>query len=67
MMRMTPESFFPGFAAALEGARPGEQRNFTIEVPAEFPVEGLPGQKIDYAVTVKEIKKKVLPELCRYH
>jgi trigger factor len=62
-IRMTPEAFFPGFAAALEGARPGETRNFVIDVPADFPVEGLPGQKIAYEVTVKEIKKKVLPEL----
>ena len=60
---MTPETFFPGFAAALVGARPGETRNFEIEVPADFPLEGLPGQKIQYTVTVKEIKTRVLPEL----
>ena len=38
-------------------------RTFEIEVPAEFPVEGLPGQKIQYEVTVKQIKEKVLPPL----
>ena len=62
-IRMTPEAFFPGFSAALLDARPGEKRTFEIEVPAAFPVEGLPGQKIQYEVTVKEIKAKVLPEL----
>ncbi len=62
-IRMTPEAFFPGFSETLAGVRPGEKRAFDIEVPAEFPVEGLPGQKIHYEVTVKEIKTKVLPEM----
>jgi trigger factor len=62
-IKMTDEAFFPGYCQALVDAKPNETRNFTIEVPADFPVEGMPGQKIDYAVTVKAIKKKVLPEL----
>jgi trigger factor len=62
-INMTPEAFFPGYAAALVGAKPGETRTFEIEVPADFPLEGLPGQKIQYTVTVKQIKIRVLPEL----
>jgi trigger factor len=62
-IKMTEESFFPGFCDALLGARPGDKRQFTIEVPSDFPVEGMPGQKIDYSVEVKSIMKKVLPEL----
>jgi len=62
-IHMVHEAFFPGFSEALVGAKPGETRTFEIEVPAEFPVEGLPGQKIQYEVTVKQIKEKVLPEL----
>lgn len=62
-IRMTAEAFFPGFAAQLVGAKPGETREFEIEVPADFPVEGMPGQKINYKVTLKAIKEKVLPPL----
>jgi trigger factor len=62
-IHLVHEAFFPGFSEALVGAKPGEARTFEIEVPAEFPVEGLPGQKIQYVVTVKGIKQKVLPEL----
>jgi trigger factor len=62
-IHMVHEAFFPGFAEALVGAKAGEKRTFEIEVPAEFPVEGLPGQKIQYEVTVKQIKEKVLPAL----
>jgi len=62
-LRMTDASFFPGFCAHLVGARPGDRREFQIEVPADFPVEGFGGQKLDYTVTVKELKERVLPEL----
>lgn len=62
-VRMTEEAFFPGFCAQLEGARPGDVREFQIEVPADFPVEGFGGQKLDYVVKVNEIKIRVLPEL----
>jgi trigger factor len=62
-IHMVHEAFFPGFSEALVGAKPGETRAFEIEVPAEFPVEGLPGQKIQYSVTIKQIKEKVLPAL----
>lgn len=41
----------------------GETRHFTVEVPADFPVDGMPGKSIDYEVTLKGIKHKVLPAL----
>jgi trigger factor len=62
-IKMTEEAFFPGYCEALVGARPNETRNFEITVPDDFPVPGMPGQKIHYEVTVKAIKKKTLPEL----
>jgi trigger factor len=60
---MTEEAFFPGFCGHLLAARPGDVRAFQIEVPADFPVEGFGGQKLDYEVILKEIKVRVLPEL----
>ena len=62
-IRMTDEAFFPGFCAQLVGARPGESQEFDIQVPADFPVEGMPGTPIHYKVTIKALKQKVLPEL----
>lgn len=62
-IHMVHEAFFPGFSEALVGAKKGETRTFEIEVPADFPVEGLPGQKIQYEVTIKGMKTKVLPAL----
>lgn len=62
-IRMTGEAFFPGFCAELVGIKPGEKREFDVEVPKDFPVEGMPGTKIHYAVSLKELKEKVLPAL----
>ncbi len=62
-IKMTDEAFFPGYCAALVGAKAGDARSFVVDVPADFPVEGMPGQKIAYEVTVKALKEKVLPPL----
>ena len=62
-IKMTEEAFFPGYCAHLVGANIGERREFDVEVPADFPVEGMPGSKIHYKVTLKELKERVLPEV----
>ena len=62
-LRLTPEAFFPGFAEKLVGAKMDEAREFEIEVPADFAVKEMAGQKIHYAVTVRGLKSKKLPEL----
>ncbi len=62
-IRMTPEAFFPGYTANLVDAKVGDARKFEVEVPSDFPVPGMPGQKIAYEVALKGIKQKVLPAL----
>ena len=62
-IKMTDEAFFPGYCAHLAGAKVGEVREFDIVVPADFPVEGMPGTTLHYAVTLKGIKERVLPAL----
>ncbi len=62
-IKMTDEAFFPGFCAQIVGANVGETREFDIVVPEDFPVEGMPGTKVHYKVSLKGIKTRVLPEL----
>ena len=62
-IKMTEEAFFPGYCAHLVGVNIGETREFDVEVPEDFPVEGMPGSKIHYKVTLKELKERVLPEV----
>lgn len=62
-IKMTEEAFFPGFCQQIVGANVNDTREFDIEVPADFPVEGMPGTKIHYKVTLKGVKTRTLPEL----
>ncbi len=51
------------FSDNLRGARPGEERRFDVTYPEDFSDRRLAGQKFAYAITIKAIKQKVLPEL----
>lgn len=62
-LRVAPDNFLPGFVEQMTGMNFGETRSVQVEFPAEFPVPELAGKKADYAVTLNEIKQRVLPEL----
>ena len=51
------------FSEHLRGARPGDERNFDVTYPEDFSDQRLAGRKLAYAVKVKGIKQKALPEL----
>jgi trigger factor len=53
----------PGFDDHLIGIEAGATRSFTIQYPADFAVADLAGVEVLFTVTVKSIKRKVLPEL----
>jgi trigger factor len=61
-LKLTAETFLPGFSDQLVGASTGETREFDIVVPAEFPISELTGKTIHYSVTVNSIKSKQMPE-----
>lgn len=53
----------PGFEEGLVGAAAGEARSVQVTFPAEYPNEELAGREATFAVTVKEVKRKELPDL----
>src|SRR6059036_161434 len=62
-LHLAADNFLPKFCEQLVGQKPGETRLAIVEFPADFPVKELAGKKADYAVTLREIKEKVLPAL----
>ena len=60
-LHLAPENFLPKFCEQILGMKPAETRSVQVEFPADFPVTELAEKKADYAVTVNEIKEKVLP------
>jgi trigger factor len=53
----------PGFEDQLAGARGGEERTVEIDFPEDYGAEHLAARHAQFAVTVKEVKEKLLPEL----
>jgi trigger factor len=53
----------PGFEEQLKGAKAGEERTVTITFPDDYGAAELAGNEAQFAVTVKEVKRKDLPEL----
>src|SRR6266536_2141226 len=53
----------PGFDAQLLGLDVGATRSFDIHYPQDYPIGELAGTDVSYTVTVKGIKRRVLPEL----
>jgi trigger factor len=60
-LHLAVDNFLPKFCEQLIGQKRDETRLVIVHFPEEFPVKELAGKKADYAVTVREIKKKVLP------
>jgi trigger factor len=59
----TSNSFIPGFADQLMGAKAGDKRTVNVDFPADFVTPQLAGKKGVYEVEVVEVKEKALPPL----
>jgi len=57
------EGYLPGFTEQLVGLQKGEQKRFTLGFPSDYPRKELAGRTVEFHVTVKEVKKRRLPEL----
>ncbi len=62
-VRLDEKTFLPGFAAQLIGMKPGDQRDITVTLPDDFPVEDLRNREMVFATSLGELKQSVLPEL----
>src|SRR4051794_29487602 len=63
MIELGSGRLVPGFEEQLEGAVGGESRTVTITFPDDYPAPDLAGRDAEFAVTVREVKAKQLPEL----
>lgn len=53
----------PEFTEALRGARMGDEREFDVSYPADFPSEFFAGKTAHYKLTITGLKRRNLPEL----
>ena len=53
----------PEFEEKLVGMKQGEDASHEVDFPAEYVNPVLAGKKVEFRVSVKEVKERVLPEL----
>lgn len=53
----------PGFEEQLAGAAAGEERTIEVSFPSDYGAAELAGKSASFAVSVKEVRGKQLPEL----
>ena len=58
-----PDSFVPGFADQIIGAKAGDKRTVNVDFPADFVTKQLAGRKGVFEVEIVEVKEKVLPPI----
>jgi len=52
----------PGFSEQLAGMSKGEEKEFTLSMPANYPRKEMAGKQAFFRVKVTDIKQEVLPE-----
>lgn len=62
-LEIREEEYLKGFSKQLEGSKPGETREVRIKFPENAGRPELMGKEGVFRVSIKEIKKKELPEL----
>jgi trigger factor len=51
------------FAKEVAGMKKGESKEFRVTFPEDFPSPDVAGKEVGFKVSVKEVKKPVLPEI----
>lgn len=55
--------FIPGFIEGMFGMKPGETRTVQATFPEDYPQSEVAGREASFAITLKELKTRELPEL----
>jgi trigger factor len=53
----------PGFDEALIGLSAGDEKSFDVVYPDEYTIKELAGTTVKYDVSIKAVRKRVVPEL----
>jgi trigger factor len=53
----------PGFDEEIKGLEAGAEKSFTIHYPEDYAVKEMASTDVRYSVKVKDIRKRVLPDL----
>ena len=52
-----------GFESGIMGMKPGQTKTLNLQFPKEYHAEEFAGEDVSFEITLKELKKRKLPEL----
>jgi trigger factor len=55
--------FLPGFEKELEGMSAGEEKNFSLKAPKDWPDKRVAEKNLDFKVKMKLVQERQIPEL----
>ena len=62
-LNLGSESFIPGFEEQVMGMKNGDSKEITVTFPEGYKSADLAGKEAVFKITLKDIKKKILPDL----
>lgn len=62
LMEVQREHFIPGFVDNLVGCKKGEEKEFDINFPEDYPNQALAGKLVHFHFNLHQIKTRELPE-----
>ncbi len=63
LLEVGSKGFVPGFEDQIIGVKKGESKEIVVKFPDDYPSKEIAGKDVSFSVTVRDLKKKVLPEL----
>jgi trigger factor len=63
LLEIGSNTFVPGFEEQLIGMRKNESKSLTVKFPENYHAAHLAGKDVEFAVLIKEIRVKKLPEI----
>ena len=62
VIELSRDAALPAFVDNLVGVRAGDEKDITVEYPADYPEKSLSNAKLGYSIKVTAVKTKVAPE-----
>ena len=62
-LRLGSKTFIPGFEEGIVGHKAGDEFDLPLTFPKDYGAKHLAGAKVNFKVTIKEVKEITLPEL----
>jgi trigger factor len=63
MVILGHKRLMPEFERRLEGAMPGQELDFDVPYPEDYPIEGVAGRTVNFHASVKRVEEERLPEV----